>query len=134
MTDTVNASRREVRKFGITFALLGLAAAALAAWRGNPRWPWLIAAAAAFALGGLVAVPVLRPVYIAWMTFARWLAWVNTRVILGLFFYLVLTPAGLAARALGKDLLDERIDRAAPTYWNKREPVQPDRARYERLF
>ena len=134
MTDRIDASHREVRKFGITFGVLGLVAAAVMVYRGNPHWPWPLAGAALFALAGLLAVPALRPVYIGWMTFARWLAWINTRVLLGIFFYCVLTPAGLAARALGKDLLDERIDRAAPTYWKKRDPVPLDRARYERLF
>jgi len=134
LTDRIDASKKEVRKFGITFAVLCLVAAAVMAFRGNPRWPWLIAGAGAFAGGGLVAVPALRPLFIAWMTFARWLAWVNTRVLLGIFFYLVLTPAGLAARLAGKDLLDEKIDRRATTYWKKKEPSTGDKSRYERLF
>ena len=36
---------------------------------------------------------VLRPIYVGWMKFAFVLGWINTRLILGLFFYLILTPS-----------------------------------------
>ena len=68
------------------------------------------------------------------MKFAHALGWINTRLLLGLFFYLVLTPAALILRLLGKDLLHQQVDRSAPSYWIKREPVQLDPERYERLF
>jgi hypothetical protein len=68
------------------------------------------------------------------MKFAALLAWVNTRLILGLFFYLVLTPVGVILRLMGKDLLDEKIDRSASSYWIKRDQAITDRSRYERLF
>jgi hypothetical protein len=76
----------------------------------------------------------MKPVYTAWMLFAFVLGWINTRVLLGAFFYLVMTPLGLILRWTGKDLLDERIDRSAASYWIKRERKPFDRKRLERMF
>ena len=58
----------------------------------------------------------------------------NTRIILGIAFYLIMTPMGMLLKLLGKDLLDKRIDRNAGTYWKDREQKAFDRERYERLF
>jgi hypothetical protein len=116
------------------FAGICAAAAAYLTYRGSGAWPWLAGGGAFFLLAGLFAEPVLRPVHAVWMKFAHALGWVNTRLLLGLFFYLVLTPVGLVLRMLGKDLLQRRIDRSAPTYWVARESAPFDPERYERLF
>jgi len=132
--DNIDTSPREIRKFGVTFAVLGALAAALMIYKGNPHWPWSIGAGFLFLLAGLFGHSLLRPVYVAWMKFAHVLGWINTRVLLGVFFYLVLTPAGLLARAFGKDLLDLKIDRSSPTYWKKRTAAPGGTERYEHLF
>ncbi len=134
MTEALDTSRRAVRSFGLLFGGLaaGLTVYLLATDKGT--WPWAALAALFFAITGLFAYPVLKPVYRAWMKFAFVLGWVNTRILLGAFFYLVLTPIGLVLRLAGKDLLDRRIDRSAPTYWTRRQSEPFDRSRYERLF
>ena len=134
ISEKINASDREVRKFGLMFAGICLAVAAYSYYKQGTVWPWFLGGTGAFALGGLIAKPVLRPIYIVWMKFAAGLAWVNTRLILGIFFYLVLTPVGLIMRVLGKDPLTRKIDRSTPSYWKERLPVPVDPQRYERLF
>ena len=132
--DRINTSPREIQKFGITFAVLGAVAAAVMIYKGNPHWPWAVGAGFLFLLAGLFARPALRPVYVGWMKFAFVLGWINTRLLLGVFFYLVLTPAGLLARAFGKDLLDLKINRSSLTYWKKRDAAPAGKERYEHLF
>jgi hypothetical protein len=124
----------EVRKFGYLFAVVFSIIALYSMYRGTSQWPWFLGAAAVFLLAGLVAYPVLRPVYIGWMKFAFVLGWINTRILLGLMFFLVVTPIGLILRLTGKDLLDQKIDRSAKSYWVKRERKEFDPKRYERLF
>lgn len=134
MTDRINASRIQVRKFGITFAVLFGVVSGYLAYKQNNLWIWTAGAGVLLLVGGLFAYPVLRPVYIGWMKFAFALAWVNTRILLGLFFSVVITPVGLVLRLIGKDLLDEKIDRTTGSYWIKREELPFDPKRYERLF
>jgi hypothetical protein len=134
LIERANASRKNVRNFGFLFSGLCLLAAGYLLYRENGAWQWAGIAAVLFALGGAFAYPALKPVYLGWMAFAFLLAWINTRVLLGIFFYLVMTPIGLVLRLTGKDLLDTTIDKAATSYWIKRtrEPLDPKR--YERLF
>lgn len=128
--------RRELRKFSwvVGGILLLLAAwiwyrhpasgtAPVLAWIGGP----LIAV-------GLAAPQVLKPLYYAWMSLAVVLGFVMTRVLLTVFFFLVMTPFGLVMRLMGKDPLNRRFDRRASTYWiDKEYPIQ-DRTRFEKFF
>ncbi len=131
----INASDREVRKFGIMFSIICLAIAAFSLYRSGTVWPWFLGGSGLFAIGGLVLRSALRPVYIGWMKFAFVLGWINTRLILGLFFYGILTPLGVIMRIFGWDPLTRKIDRQAPSYWVKRGPETAfDPKKYERLF
>ena len=134
LIERIDASTKNVRKFGYLFGAIGLVASAYLLYRGKFTWPYFGGAGLLFLAGALFAVPLLRPVYRAWMAFAHVLGWINARVLLGLFFYLVLTPVGLILRISGKDLLDEKIDRGAPSYWIRRERRADEKGRLERLF
>jgi hypothetical protein len=133
-TDKVNATPRELKKFGIMFGAVCLVLAAYAFFKGSAHWQWFAGGAAFFLLTGLFGHAILRPLYIGWMKFAFVLGWINTRVLLGLFFYGVVTPIGVAMRLFGKDLLDQKINRSAATYWIRREKGASDPKRCERMF
>jgi hypothetical protein len=67
----------------------------------------------------------LRRMYDGWMVFVRALAWINTRIILTVVFYLILTPVSVVRRLLGYDSLNRRLDRNAATYRVPRERRPP---------
>jgi len=134
LIEQVNASRKNVRNFGFLFAGIFLAASLYMLYRGNGSWMWAVAGALIFGAGGAFLYPLMRPVYTVWMLFAFALGWINTRVLLGAFYYLVMTPIGLILRLRGKDVLDEKIDRGASSYWIRRERKPFDPKRLERMF
>jgi len=74
-------------------------------------------------LSGLLTPKILAPGYKIWMRLATVLGWINTRILLGLIFYLIFTPVGLVMRLSGRDPLTQRIDRAADSYWVDRSPI-----------
>jgi len=117
----IGESKREVRLtwFGFTgiFALFG----SISLYKGGGAYPYLYSISAMFLLFAIAAPMALLPLYRLWVKFAMKLAWFNTRLILGIIFFLVITPVGLLARILGKDLLDQKIDKSATTYWKKKE-------------
>jgi hypothetical protein len=97
--------RRGLRNFAITFggvvvALFGL----LLPWllgADLPVWPWylwLLTAA-----WGLAAPMTVRPFYIAWMRFGLLMSKITTPLILGIVYYLVITPTGLIAGLFRED-------------------------------
>lgn len=60
------------------------------------------------------------------------LAYVNTRIFLGLVFYGALTPLGFFFKANGTDILGMKLDPDAETYWNDRKEL--DKEHFEHIF
>ena len=134
INDRIDASRREVRKFGLLFSLIFALIGGYVYYVSGEISSWLAGGSLLFLVSGLFFYPLLKPEYVGWMKFAQVLAWINTRIILGIAFYLIVTPMGLVMRLFRKDLLDQGIDRSAQTYWKEREEKPFDRRNYERLF
>lgn len=134
MIENREAGTREVRNFGLLFAALGIFAGAFMAWKGNSAAWVAFGLAVVFFCTGVFLPRVLAPVYRAWMRFAAVLAWLNTRLLLSVFFYLVVTPIGLVMRLVRKDLLQQKIDRTAASYWHKRNIRGTEKESYEHLF
>ena len=82
-------------------------------------------------LDGLIAgmlwlPPIATVLLVAALAYLLKLSWALTlSVILGLLFFVTITPIGLLARACGKDFLRLRLDRGAKSYWIEREPPGP---------
>jgi hypothetical protein len=75
--------------------------------------------------------PLRLPLYLAWMRATRPLGAAFSALLLGVIYFLVITPIGLAARLFGRDALARRFDPAATSYWSRRSP-SVDPARYLR--
>jgi len=96
-------SPSELRRFGLLvgggFVLIG----AWSLWRGHAGAALATSGTGgALVLLGAVAPALLRPVYRAWMGLALLLSKVTTPVLLGVIYFLVITPIALLMRALGK--------------------------------
>jgi hypothetical protein len=150
LIEKVDTSHEAVKKTGKAFLIAFLAIAAIIflkhshvdGWTG---WDWaegfaamwwkvfLVAGPVIFVLSH-VAYPIMKPFHFAWMKFAFMLGWFWTRVFLGIFFYCIITPSGLLMRLFGKDLLDEKIDKSAKSYWIKRDLSKFDPKHASRTF
>ncbi len=62
-------------------------------------------------------------IYKGWMAFARALAFVNTRILLTLFFIIVIGPIALVLKVFRNDFLDRKF-RSSGTYWKTRDPQE----------
>ena len=69
-----------------------------------------------FAGTGLLLTEVLRPVFYVWMKLGHVLGWINTRIILGLVFFIMFAPIALLLRILGKDPLQRKLNDEVRTY------------------
>jgi hypothetical protein len=124
---------KNLRSFGITlsagFLVIGMLFLML---KGKFFAPLFGISAAAVTLAVLVPV-ALKPVYPLWMGLAFIMAWINTRIILCLMLYLVITPVSLIMRLFGADLLDMKFTKK-PTYWIKKEALPFKKEDYEKRF
>lgn len=113
------------RTFGLFFAGLFALAAAYGLWKGY-AWAWLAGAlAAALAIAGALAPRVLARANRAWFGLGMLLARIVNPLVIGIMFFLVITPIGLLMRAAGKRPLSLRFDAASPSYWIERKPRGP---------
>jgi len=113
----------------------GLALIGLLSWyRGHTTVPmvlWTIATA--LFLFGLIWPNLLRHFHRVWMGLGTVLGWVNTRIILSLLFYAVLTPIGLIV-GLFRDPLDRQLGDGRVSYWVRKERKPVDPKTYENQF
>lgn len=113
------------RNFGLTFAvILGVVGLWPLIYGLAPRL-WALIPAAAFGVAAFAFPTALTPLKMAWMRFGLLLHKIITPLIMGLIFYLAVTPTGLIMRAMGKDPLRLKRDPAAASYWIVREPPGP---------
>ena len=89
--------------------------------------------ALALMISGLLIPPAARAFHVAWMKLAFVLGYVNSRVLLFLLFYLVITPYGFIAKLFGHDPLNRRA-KGRDSYWIPRENSRQTRERFERSF
>ena len=112
-------SQRDLRRFAFTIAIPMILLAVLSAWRGHTFPPALLGGAAVALLGlGLASPAILRPVHRFWMGMAEALGWFNTRLLLSLVYFLMMTPIGIVMRMVGRDPLNRRLN-DRPSYWLK---------------
>jgi hypothetical protein len=76
---------------------------------------------------------IARPFYIVWYAIACCIGLVVGNVLLGMVYYLVLTPVGLLLRAAGRPPISKGFDRKRTSYWKPAEKVI-DLKRYYRQF
>jgi thiol:disulfide interchange protein len=127
--------RRE-RQFGVSVGIVLLAAATWFLWRR--RVPLVVGipggvGALLVVLGAAWPRALVYPNR-GWTTFAEGLSWVSTRVILGLLFYLVLTPLGRWRRWRGADPLARRAPSDRRSFWRPYSARQADAKHYEKMF
>ena len=119
MTNIPKLDNKGLRKFGLTTGVIIVALFALFfPWvfdaTSMPLWPWVLASL--LWLPALFIPSVLRPVYTTWMKIGHAIGWVNTRIILGVLFYVMILPMGLIMRLFGKDPMARKRDDSASSY------------------
>ena len=113
------------RVFGLTFAGLFFVIACWPLFRGEPLLWWAIGVAAVFALIAMSKPSLLTGPNKVWIKLGVFLGKVVSPISLGVLFYLVFTPLGVAMRLMGKDSLRLKFDPDAQTYWVERIPPGP---------
>jgi len=98
----------------------------------QPRW-WALGLSAAFAVVALVRPDILHPLNRAWLAFGRLMHRVVSPLVMGLVFFLVVTPTGWIMRLRGKDVLSLKLRRDLDSYWTVRE-ASPDPASMKNQF
>ena len=118
----------ELRKFGFIFAgMIVLIFGLLLPWlfgHGFPLWPWVVAAVIVLIATFLPAQ--LKWIYRPWMIIGFYLGAFNTKLILSILYFLIITPMGFMFRLLSKNAINRPRNKADGSYWKKSKKQQPE--------
>ena len=104
------------RSFGIVFFVVFLIIALYPLAHGGETRIWSIIISIIFLILGLLNSKILAPLNKIWFKFGIFLGKIVSPLIMGVIFFLVVTPIGLIMRLLGKDLLNLKYNQGK-TYW-----------------
>jgi hypothetical protein len=103
------------RNFGLVFAGFFALLGALSIYHGGTRWYYWFPLAALFGVLAYIAPGVLA-------------------VVLGILFYICISPIGFLMRLTGKDPLRRKFEPAAKSYWIVRAPPGPAPKTFKNQF
>jgi hypothetical protein len=114
---------KDLRSFGL---LVGAIFCVIGLWplvfRGEPMRLWGVGIGGVLVLLGGILPRALAPVHKGWMWIGHVLGWINTRILLGIVFYGLVTPIGLIFRMMGKDTMRQAFSESSSTYRVLRTP------------
>ena len=107
------------RSFGIVFFIVFLLIATYPLLKGNDVRIWSLSISFGFLILGLINSKILSPLNKLWFKFGLILGKIISPLIMGIIFFVVVTPIGIVMRVLKKDLLNLKYSQKE-TYWIKK--------------
>lgn len=134
-TNAADVTTSDLRKFGLIMGgMFALIFGGLLPWifdaKSWPIWPFIVLAV--FWTLALAIPESLRKVNEIWLKFGNVMGWVNSRIILGIMFFLLIFPIGLLLKIFGKDAMNRKLDKNSDSY--RRVSKQRDPKHLEKPF
>ncbi len=110
-------THKDLRQFGLivggVFSVIGLWPVV---FRGESPRLWAMVLGGLLVVLGAIVPQSLKRVHQGWMKIGHVLGAINTRIILGIIYYLLITPMGIVMRLMGKDPLHRAVRENVDTY------------------
>ena len=110
------------RSFGIVFFAVFLIIAIYPLINSGELRLWSLIISIIFLVLGLVNSKILNPLNKFWFKFGIFLGKIISPFVMGIIFFLVVTPIGLLMRLLNKDLLNLKFNNSHSYWIEKTEP------------
>jgi len=104
------------RSFGLVFFAFFLIIAIYPLTSGGELKYWSIILSLIFLILGILKSKILTPLNKLWFKFGLLLGSIISPIVMGIVFFIVITPIALIMRILGKDLLNLKRNKNN-TYW-----------------
>ena len=108
------------RNFGLVFFFVFLIVGLLPLLKEEPFRIWSIVIAITFLIFGIMNSKLLTPLNKLWFKFGLFLGSIVSPIVMGIVFFLVITPTGFVMKIMGKDLLNKKKDNDKKSYWINR--------------
>ena len=110
------------RSFGIVFFAVFLIIATYPLINGDEIRLWSLIISIVFLFLGLVNSKILNPLNKLWFKFGIFLGKIISPLVMGIIFFIVVTPIGFLMRLLNKDLLNLKFNNNSSYWIEKTEP------------
>ena len=114
------------RSFGLVFAGVFAIVGLWPLYETGDVRIWALAAGAVFLIAAFAKPDILAPLNRLWLKFGLLLHKIVNPVIMGILFFLTVTPIALISRVVGKKFLQTTFDSEVESYWIMREPPGPE--------
>ena len=105
------------RSFGIVFFIVFVLIATYPLINQGEVRIWSLIISFLFLFLGLLNSKILTPLNKLWFRFGLFLGKIISPIVMGVIFFLVVTPIGLLMRFFGKDVLNLKINKKKSSYW-----------------
>ena len=104
------------RSFGVVFFIVFLLIALYPLLNNNEIRLWSLIVSVLFLILGILNSKILSPLNKVWFKFGLLLGKIISPIIMGVIFFLVVTPIGFIMKLLGKDLINLKFNNEK-SYW-----------------
>ncbi len=108
------------RNFGLVFALVFVIISLYSFWFGKNIHLWAFIIASIFFFFAIFIPKLLILPNKLWFKLGLFLGAIVSPIIMGMIFFLIVTPTGMIMRLLGKDILNQRTKKSIKSYWIER--------------
>ena len=116
--------KSSIRSFGILFSIVFIIITFWPLLNGNKPYYWLLLPSSIFLILGILKSKILIPLNKIWIKFGYLLGAIIAPIVMGIIFFLIVTPIGFIMRIFGKDFLSLKFKKELNTYWLIRKNVK----------
>jgi len=104
------------KSFGIVFSIFFLLISIYPLLNNDPIYYWSLFLSFIFLVLGLMDSKILSPLNLLWFKFGILLGKIVSPIVMGIIFFLVVTPISIILKIFGKDVLNLKFNNNK-TYW-----------------
>ena len=120
----VSTEQSSEKSFGVVFSIVFLIVALYPLINSESLRIWALVVSIIFFLLAFLAPKILVLPNKLWFKFGLLIGSIVAPIVMAFVYFVTVLPTGLIMRLLGKDLLKQKLDKNARSYWVKRsEPI-----------
>ena len=119
----ISIEQSSPKSFGIVFSVVFLIVSIYPLINSEGFRIWALVVSFIFLSLAYVAPNMLSFPNKLWFRFGIFLGSIIAPIIMGLVYFFTVLPTGLIMRLLGKDLLKQKLDKSADSYWIERTEI-----------
>ena len=123
-TSYIQTEKPSEKSFGVVFSIVFLIVALYPLINSESLRIWALVVSIIFFLLAFLAPKILVLPNKLWFKFGLLIGSIVAPIVITLVYFVTVVPTGLIMRLLGKDLLKQKLDKNAKSYWiERKEPV-----------